>query len=30
MRLYEDQGTPVRITAGDTASTVVSPIAPWK
>jgi len=30
LRLYEDQGTPVRITAGTTASAKVTPIAPSK
>ena len=30
LRLYEDQGTAVRISAGETASATVKPIPPWK
>jgi hypothetical protein len=30
LRLYEDQGTPVRITAGETVTATVKPIAPWR
>jgi hypothetical protein len=30
LRLYEDQGTSVRITAGETVSATVKPIAPWR